>query len=70
LFNCHVEAGTAGYWSEIATLNTLNSLLQSGNISMAQYLERIPDKLIPKKEELLEEINSSAGITETEEGEV
>lgn len=70
LFNCRVEAGAAGYWSEIATLNTLNSLLQSGNITMTQYLERIPEKLIPKKEELLEEFKSSKMTVETEKGEL
>ena len=70
LFNCRVEAGSAGYWSEIATLNTLNSLLQSGNITMAQYLERIPDKLIPKKEELLEEIKSIEEAVTAEKGEL
>ena len=70
LFNCRVEAGSAGYWSEIATLNTLNTLLQSGNITMAQYLERIPEKLIPKKDELLEEIKSTKSETATEEGEL
>ncbi len=70
LFDCRVEAGNAGYWSEIATLNTLNSLLQSGNITMAQYLERIPDKLIPKKEELLEEIKASAQDAKAEKGEL
>lgn len=65
LFDCRVEAGTAGYWSEIATLNTLNSLLQTGNITMVQYLERIPEKLIPQKAELLEEIRTQ-GETEGE----
>lgn len=58
LFDCRVEAGTASYWSEIASLNTLDALLQTGKISLKQYLERIPDKLIPMKAELLEEVES------------
>lgn len=60
IFDCRVEAGTASYWSEIASLNTLDALLQAGKINMKQYLERIPDKLIPKKTELLEEIKAAA----------
>lgn len=70
LFDCRVEAGSAGYWSEIATLNTLDSLLQTGNINMIQYLERIPDKLIPKKAELLEEIRNSQSTAVAEKGEL
>lgn len=58
-FDCQVEAGTASYWSEIASLNTLDALLQTGKIGMKQYLERIPDKLIPMKAELLEEVQDA-----------
>lgn len=57
LFDCRVDAGGAGYWSEIASLNTLDSLLTAGKITMRQYLERVPENLIPKKTELLEEIS-------------
>lgn len=66
IFDCRVEAGTASYWSEIASLNTLDALLQAGKITLKQYLERIPDKLIPKKNELLEEV--SAAASEEKEG--
>ena len=59
IFDCRVEAGTASYWSEIASLNTLDALLQAGKITLEQYLERIPDKLIPKKAELLEDIKNA-----------
>ncbi len=68
LFDCHVEAGASGYWSEIAAINTLNSLLQNGNISIKQYLERIPETLIPKKAELLEEVEAALSEAEAMEG--
>ena len=32
----------------------LDRLRQDGTLDMIQYLERIPDKLIPKKQELIE----------------
>ncbi len=68
LFDCRVEAGASGYWSEIAAINTLNSLLQSGNITIKQYLERIPESLIPKKEELLEEVAATMPAAEGTKG--
>lgn len=60
LFDCRVDVGASSYYSEIASLNTLDSLLQLGHISLKQYLERIPDNLIPKKTELLEEVTKAA----------
>lgn len=56
LFSCRVDVGAGNYWSEIATLNTLDNLLRLGQITFAQYLERLPDDLLPKKRELLEEV--------------
>lgn len=60
LFDCETDAGASTYWSEISALNTLDSLLVNGKISTVQYLERIPDKLIPKKEQLIEELKALA----------
>ena len=59
LFDCEVDAGASSYWSEISALNTLDNLLINGKIDTIQYLERIPDKLIPKKEALISEIKAA-----------
>lgn len=59
LFRCRIDVGASSYWSEISSLNTLDSLLKLGKISTAQYLERIPDGLIPDREGLIEEINKA-----------
>ncbi|MBO5767425.1 MAG: hypothetical protein J6R49_02760 [Clostridia bacterium] len=68
LFDCRVDVGGASYWSEISALNTLDSLLRLGRISTVQYLERIPEGIIPEKEKLIEEIRAaeSAQKGETE----
>ncbi len=58
LFGCRVDVGASSYWSEIAVLNTLDSLLKLGKISTVQYLERLPDGLITEKEKLIEEIRA------------
>ncbi len=59
LFGCRVDVGAGSYWSEITSLNTLDNLLKMGQITLAQYLERLPDNLIPKKRELLEEVRQT-----------
>ena len=55
VFSCTVSAGMSSWWSEKAAVATLDTLLQSGIISLDQYLERIPDGYIAKREELLED---------------
>ena len=55
IFSCKVSAGMSNYWSELASVNTLDRLLEGGLISLEQYLERIPDGYITKKEELIED---------------
>ena len=44
--------------SELAAINTLDNLLSRGLITLEQYLERIPDNLVPRKKELIEQQNS------------
>ncbi|MBR6529966.1 MAG: hypothetical protein IKT43_00935 [Clostridia bacterium] len=56
LFACTAEAGASSYWSELATLSTLDGLLSSGHITLAQYLDRLPDGYLPKRRELLSEL--------------
>lgn len=50
-----IDVGPASMWSEIQTMQTLDNLLQSGQITLVQYLERIPEGFIPQKERLIEE---------------
>ena len=51
-----VIAGDTTYFSEIAITQTLDNLRQDGTLDVIQYLERIPDSLIPRKDELLAEL--------------
>jgi hypothetical protein len=55
-FNIKIDVGPSSYWSEIAAMQTLDNLLQTEKISFIQYLERIPNGIIPKKQELITEI--------------
>lgn len=56
IFSCNVDVGATSYWSEIASINTLDNLLASNHITFKQYLDRIPDGIIPEKQGLIEEI--------------
>ena len=51
-----LDIGASSYYSEIASLNTLDNLLQQKFISPVQYLERVPDGHIPGRRKLIEEL--------------
>lgn len=51
-----LDVGASAYWSEIASMQTLDNLLTQNKITLAQYLERVPDGYISKRRELIEEI--------------
>ena len=51
-----LDVGASSYYSEIASIQTLDNLLQMGHIDAIQYLERIPDGYIPARRELISEL--------------
>jgi hypothetical protein len=57
-FRLKIEVGASSYWSELASIETLDRLLQQEKISFKQYLERIPVGLITQKQSLLEDIKN------------
>lgn len=58
--NVGVDVGATTYYSEIAMTQTLDNLRHDGILDAIQYLERVPDKLIPRKAELLQELKDAA----------
>lgn len=54
----HVRAdvGESSYWSEIASVQTLDNLLNQGHLDILDYLERVPEEYIPQKQELIANI--------------
>jgi hypothetical protein len=56
MLNVKVDVGPSTYWSEITSMQTLDNLLNSKQIDLMTYLERIPDGIIPKKQELIEKL--------------
>ena len=60
--NVRADVGASTYFSEIAMVQTLDNLRANGTLEILDYLERIPDKLIPRKAELIEAVKTRMGI--------
>lgn len=54
-----VDVGASSYWSEIATMQTLDNMLMNGLLTPAQYVERLPSGFMPKQAELLKELKAA-----------
>ena len=57
--NIKTDVGNASYFSEVASVQTLDNLLNNGFIEFAEYLKRIPDEIIPNKQELITSIEQN-----------
>ena len=62
------DVGASTYFSEIAMVQTLDNLRRDGTLSLIEYLERIPDKLVPRKAELIQAIRERSGVPEEASG--
>lgn len=54
-----LDVGASSYYSEIASIQTLDQLLVNGKISTSQYLERLPDGYIPDKAGLQRDVKAA-----------
>ena len=52
------DVGETTYFSEIAQTQTLDNLRREGVLDLIQYLERLPEKHIPRKQELIQELRA------------
>jgi hypothetical protein len=57
--NVRADVGESSYWSEIASLSTMDKLLEGQYIEFIDYLERVPDEYIPQKQELISKIKEN-----------
>lgn len=56
LLQCKVDVGPSSYWSEIASLQTMDNLLANGHITKLQYFERIAKmNIIPDVQGLIKD---------------
>lgn len=59
------EVGASSYWSEMASMQTLDNLLMNNLITPEQYIERLPNGYINKKEELLADLRAAKAAAAT-----
>lgn len=52
-FTVELDVGASSYWSEIASMQTLDNLLMQGKISTVDYLKRLPAGQITDRETLI-----------------
>ena len=57
-----LDVGASSYYSEIASIQTLDNLLMNGHINAIQYLERIPDGYIPARRALINELKATQAM--------
>ncbi len=57
--NLRADVGSATVYNETAVLQTLDELRRDGFLTAVQYIERVPDRLFPRKGELLDELRAA-----------
>lgn len=58
-FLLKLDVGASTYYSEIASMQTLENMLMRGNITPVQFLERVSDDYVPKRSALIEELKAA-----------
>lgn len=59
----NVEVGQASYWSELIAIKTADNLFAKGVYTdIMQYLEALPDKLVPNKAALMRSLRERGGM--------
>ncbi len=54
-----LDVGASAYWSEIASMQTLDNLLVQGKIDLIDYLDRVPNGYISKQQELIDKLKAA-----------
>ena len=64
MLTARIEVGASSIWSTSTTMSTLNNLLQLGGIDIVQFLERVPEGMISKRQELINDIKEKQAIAQ------
>ena len=63
-----LDVGASAYWSEIASVQTLDNLLMQGKIELVDYLERIPEGYVSKRQELIDKLKGNQAMSQMNQG--
>jgi hypothetical protein len=61
-FRIKVDVGASSYWSEYSRVSTMEGLLKAAVVDAVQFLKRMPDELVPEKEQLISELEKKLEI--------
>ena len=64
LINAKIDVGASTVWSIATQVSSLDALLTNGIITPMQYLERMPPNIIPRVNELIEELKTAQQAAE------
>ena len=59
VYNVEVEIGDAGFFNELALTQTLDNLFNQQVLTVVQYLERLPDNVLPEKQKVIDELKGN-----------
>lgn len=62
LISCKIDVGASTLWSEAAAIRTLDGLLESGIITAAEYLERLPRGMIKDIKPIMDRLEQEAAV--------
>lgn len=57
-FSIKQDVGASSYWSEMASMQTMDNLLMNHLITKKQYVERLPNGYLTRKQELLDDFEA------------
>ena len=58
-FCCRIDVGAGTVYSQSAMLQTLDKLREGGVLDLIDYLERVPDTIIPRRQELIQKLKAA-----------
>ena len=64
ILNTKIDVGASSVWSEVAAIQTLDNMLLNAILTPIQYIERLPNGVIPNREKLIEELKAVAQMPE------
>ena len=62
------DVGASSYWSEMANVQTLENLLMNNRIDTVDFLDRLPNGYLMKKQELIDKLKAKSALPPTGAG--
>lgn len=59
-FSSKIDVGEGNVYSQAAMLQTLDKMRDKGIIDLVDYLERVPDTVVPRRQELIQKLKTTA----------